>query len=160
MRARRLAQAGDWQALEAFLVETIRAQIEALPEEQRAQLGDTDALVAQQAAAGVAAFRGPWVSYFLDYDPRDDLRHVGVPVLALFGEHDTQVDVEQNLQPFVEALAEGGNTDVTVHVFPRANHLFQEAVTGGVEEYLSLEMAFLPGFIDTISGWLSERFLP
>jgi pimeloyl-ACP methyl ester carboxylesterase len=155
-----LALAGDWEALEVFLIETIRAQLEALPEEQRAQLGDTEALVAQQAAAAAGNLRSPWLSYFLDYDPRNDLRHVRVPVLALFAELDVQVDAEQNLAPFVAALAEAGNDDVTARVFPRANHLFQEAVTGGPEEYLRLEMAFVPGLLETIAGWLRERFLP
>lgn len=154
-----LAQAEDWDALETRLIEILTAQIEALPEEQRAQIGDPEALIAQQAAANVAAFQSPWLSYFFDYDPSDDLRRIAVPILVLFGELDVQVDVQQNRGPFEAALAEAGNDDVTVVVFPQANHLFQEAVTGGPEEYLALDMAFLPGFLDTISDWLSERFL-
>ena len=40
-----------------------------------------------------------------------------------------------------------------------ANHLFQETATGSIDAYLMLEMAFVPGFLDTISDWLGERFL-
>lgn len=154
-----LALAENWAQLEARLVAIFTEQIEALPEDQRAQLGDPEALIAQQAAANVAAFQSPWLRFFFAYDPSDDLRRIAVPILVLFGELDVQVDVQQNRGPFEAALAEAGNEDVTVVVFPQANHLFQEAVTGGPEEYLALEMAFLPGFLDTISDWLSERFL-
>ena len=155
-----LAQAEDWEGLEAHLIAVLTAQVEALPEDHRAQLGDAEGLIALQAAASVASFQSPWLRYFFDYDPRDDLRQITVPVLALFGELDVQADVDQNRGPFEAALAAAGNDDVSVVVFPRANHLFQEAVTGNVDEYLALEMAFLPGFLDTISDWLSERFLP
>jgi uncharacterized protein len=155
-----LAQAADWEALEARLTEILTARIAALPEDQRAQLGDIEALVAPQAAATVDAFQSPWLSYFFDYDPRDDLRQITVPVLALFGEFDVQVHVDQNRGPFEAALAEAGNDDVTTVVVAGANHLFQETTTGGVDEYLMLEMAFVPGFLDTITDWLGERFLP
>ncbi len=155
-----LAQAGHWEALETRLIEIVTAQVEALPEDQRARLGDTEALIAQQAAANVAAFKSPWLRFFFDYDPRDDLRQITAPVLALFGELDVQVDVAQNQGRFEAALAEAGNDDVTVIVFADANHLFQQAVTGNVDEYSTLTMAFAPGLLETISDWLAERFLP
>lgn len=155
-----LAQAEAWAALEARLIEIATAQIAALPAEQRAQIPDPEALIAQQAAANVAAFQSPWLRFFFfSYDPRDDLRRITVPVLVLFGELDVQVDVAQNRGPFEAALAEAGNDDVTVVVVPQANHLFQQAVTGNVDEYLMLENAFIPGFLDTISEWVSERFV-
>ena len=82
------------------------------------------------------------------------------PVLALFGALDVQIDLEHNRPEFEATLAKAGNDDVTVLVFEDANHLFQRAVTGNVDEYFALEMAFLPGFLDAISDWLEERFLP
>ena len=155
-----LAIDGDWEALEATALEIAADQVAALPEAQRAQLGDVDAIVAQQAAATLAAFQSPWLSYFMAYDPRDDLRRITAPTLVLFGDLDVQVDLEQNRGPFEAALVEAGNDDVTVVVVPQANHLFQEAVTGNVDEYLSLEMAFVPALLDTITDWIAERFLP
>lgn len=154
-----LALAEDWAGLEAKLIEIATIQVAALPDEQRAQIADPEGLIAQQAAINLATFQTPWMRLFLAYDPRVDLRRVTAPVLALFGGLDVQVDVEHNRGPLEAALAEAGNDDVTVVVFPRANHLFQEAVSGGVDEYLTLEMAFLPGFLETISDWLGERFV-
>jgi uncharacterized protein len=159
-RAVELASDEAWDALETFMIELGRDQVAALPEAQRAQLGDTDAFIAQQAAVSVAMFQSPWMRFFLDYDPRDDLRRVTVPVLAIFAELDVQVDVDQNRPALEAALADAGNEDVTVLVFDGVNHLFQDAVTGNVDEYLVLEMAFAPGFLDTLSDWLVERFLP
>jgi len=154
------AIAEDWEALEALAVELVTDQIAELPEAQRAQLGDIDAFVAQQVQATVDAFQSPWLSYFMTYDPRDDLRRITAPTLVLFGELDVQVDLEQNRAPFEAALAEAGNDDVTVVVVPQANHLFQEAVTGNVDEYMALEMVFAPGFMDAIVDWIAGRFLP
>ena len=57
------------------------------------------------------------------------------PVLGIFGGNDAQVDAEQNSAALQVALENAGNADVTIQVLPTANHLFQEAVTGGVEEY-------------------------
>ena len=155
-----LALAEDWDALTAFLTAIAAAQAEALPEATRAQLGDLDAFVANQVAGQVAAFQSPWMRWFLSHDPAVDWARVTVPVLALFGGLDVQVDVEQNRAPLEAALAAAGNDDVTIVVFDDANHLFQRAVTGGPEEYLRLEMAFAPGFLQEISAWLAERFLP
>ena len=46
-----LTVAGDREALEAFMWETGRKQIEALPAEQKAALGDPDAYLKQQIAS-------------------------------------------------------------------------------------------------------------
>ena len=64
--------------------------------------------------------------------------------------------VDQNRPPLKTALT--GNLDVTVEVFPRANHLFQTATTGSPSEYGLLEQNCVDGFVDTISGWILARF--
>lgn len=152
-----LVLANDWDGLAALLDAVVREQLETLPDAQRAQLGDLDAFVATQVRAGVDAFESPWLRYFFTYDPRDDLRNVRAPVLALFGGLDVQVDVEANLPALETALAEAGNDDVSVVVFEDANHLFQRARSGGPEEYLALEMAFIDGLLASISDWTLER---
>jgi uncharacterized protein len=153
-----LALAEDWEGLESFLVEVTTAQVAALPEETRAQIPDVDAYVAQQAAAGVATFQVPWMRFFLTYDPADDWSRVTAPVLGIFAALDAQVDLDENLPAFEAALAAAGNDDVTVVVLPEANHLFQRAETGALDEYLRLEMAFLPELPQAITAWLTERF--
>ena len=155
-----LALAEDWEGLESFLFEVTTAQVAALPAAVREQIGDVDAFAAQQAAAGAAAFQVPWMRFFLTYDPADDWSRVAAPVLGLFAGLDAQVDLDENLDAFEAALAGAGNDDVTVVVLPGANHLFQRAETGALDEYLRLEMAFLPDLLQALSAWLTERFLP
>ena len=50
----------------------------------------------------------PWMRYFLTFDPRPALEKIRVPVLALNGELDVQVDAEQNLTAIAAALEKGG----------------------------------------------------
>ena len=78
----------------------------------------------------VAQAMTPWMPYFLAYDPRPALARTRVPVLALNGELDLQVDAEQNLTAIRDALMEAGNDDVTTARLPGLNHLFQTAETG------------------------------
>jgi uncharacterized protein len=70
---------------------------------------------------------------------------------------DVQVDASQNRQGLEAALALAGNKDVTVQVFPSANHLFQVAKTGSPEEYATLPMTFVPGFLENIRDWLQVQ---
>ena len=89
---------------------------------------------------------------------RPALARVTVPVLALNGALDTQVDAEQNLPEIRQALEKGGNTDVTVQVLPGLNHLFQHAETGAVSEYAQLEETFDEATLQLIADWILKRF--
>jgi hypothetical protein len=55
------------------------------------------------------------------------------------------------------ALQKAGNKDVTVKVFPLANHLFIPALSGSVEEYPLLPKVFAPTFLDTLSAWMTKQ---
>ena len=96
----------------------------------------------------------PWMRYFLTFDPRPALEKIRVPVLALNGELDVQVDAEQNLTPIAAALEKGGNRNVTVHRLPEHNHLFQRARTGLVNEYGAIEETLSPMVLDLIRDWI------
>lgn len=152
-----LAMAEEWEELEAFLLETYREGLQALSEEEKAAIGDLEVAAQQRAASSLANLQSPWFQFFLSYDPGQDWEQTTVPVLALFGELDVQADVSQNQPALEAALASAGNTDVTVVVFPTANHLFQDAVTGAVSEYATLPTEFVPGFLEAITDWLLER---
>jgi pimeloyl-ACP methyl ester carboxylesterase len=148
-----LIRAGQWDRLRVILLETARRQIAALPEQERAEFPPLEQLVDDRMA-----FYRSWMRFFLTYDPAGDWSRVRVPVLALFGVLDVQVDLWQNRAGMLTALARAHNGDVTVAVFPRANHLFQEATTGSLTEYASLPPTFVPRFLETISAWILDRF--
>jgi len=152
-----LTAAEDWDGLEARLVQGITEQIQALPEDQQAAIGDAEAYAAQYAAQQLPAFQG-WYAFFFAYDPAVDWAQVTVPVLAFFGGLDTQVDADQNAPALEAALTEAGNEDFTITRFPTANHLFQDAVTGSTDEYGTLDQTFVPDLLPTIVDWINARF--
>ena len=107
-----------------------------------------------QVQAAVEQVLNPWMRYFLAFDPRPALEATRVPVLALNGELDVQVDAEQNLTAIDAALEKGGNHNVTLHRLPKHNHLFQRAKTGLVNEYAVIEETLSPEVLDLIRDWV------
>jgi hypothetical protein len=53
-----------------------------------------------------------------------------------------------------------GNRKVAFHTVPRANHLYQEAVTGNATEYGTLKKEFVPGFLELLGAWVAEQAKP
>jgi len=109
--------------------------------------------VVEQSLAGLTT---PWFRHFLAYDPRPVLAQVEVPVLALWGSLDLQVDPDQNRPAVEQALAE--NPDVVTRVLPGLNHLFQHATSGGPDEYAQIEETFAPEALVAVAEFILERF--
>jgi uncharacterized protein len=101
----------------------------------------------------------PWFRFALTFDPREALRQVKVPVLALNGSLDLQVPHHQNLPEIEKALQEAGNGDVTLRMLPGLNHLFQRAETGTVDEYIRIEETMAPEVLELIREWITARFV-
>jgi pimeloyl-ACP methyl ester carboxylesterase len=142
--------------VKAKLIQQAQAQVAALPAEQQKALGTDPAGAAQkQVEAQIAAMQSPWFQYFLKYDPAPTLAKVKVPVLAIFGGKDVQVAAGPNEAAVKAALAQAGNTHVTTRVYPDANHLFQAAKTGGVQEY-SQRKDMVPGLLDETAQWIKD----
>lgn len=99
----------------------------------------------------------PWFRAFVTLDPREYLRKVACPVLALNGELDLQVLPKQNIPEIEKALKEGGNKDFKASVLPKLNHLFQTAGKGTMDEYSRSEETFAPLALNTISDWILEK---
>ena len=155
IRAMELTLVEEWETLEEHLVDTYRRQFEMLPAEAGPPADEIDALARQTAAQQrEATYQNPWFRFFLAYDPGQDWERVTIPVLAVYAEHDLQVDAAFNREPLRQALERAGNTDATIVTLERSNHLFLETETGDALEYADLEMAFAPGFLDLVSDWL------
>ncbi|MDZ4828581.1 MAG: alpha/beta fold hydrolase [Phycisphaerae bacterium] len=115
-----------------------------------------DAAIDEATAAAVAQLRNPWMIEFLKLDPRDWISRLRIPVLAMNGSLDTQVDMEQNI-PAIEASARLGGAPLTVKRYTGLNHLFQPATTGAVEEYQSIETTFDPTALKDLVDWIVAR---
>lgn len=97
-----------------------------------------------------------WYDFILDYDPAATLHKVRMPVLILNGGTDQQA-VPDNAPKIAAALLAGGNSDITLRVFPGLNHLFIRDSLGFPGGYARLEPQVEPTVIGVVVDWLSVR---
>jgi dienelactone hydrolase len=135
--------------LESEIREQVTKQFEKLPESQRPPV---DAFVQME----LARILSPNFRYLLDFDPKEVLKKVKCPVLAVFGEMDNAVPAEVNRAAMREAYQAGGNANLTIKVIPRANHVFMEADSGTPDEIPHLRKAFAPIFLKVLAEWVSN----
>ena len=151
------ARDGDEAALEASLRDYFGELWDQSTDDDRTIMGEREPFIDRQVEGLTERYLSDWFRSFLAYDPAPDWQQVGVPVLALFGSKDVQVVTEQNEPALRAALEAGGNADVEIVVFPDANHLFQAAQSGAVEEYSTLAAEFTPDFLPTVVAWVTEQ---
>ena len=133
------------------------AQLAAVPDPKQAAPADRAALVERLIAQNLAAFRSPWLRFFIGFDPSTVLRRVACPVFAAFGGRDVQVAEAVNRARLEAALSDARNQQVTVRVYPEANHLFMQAVTGQLAEYATLPKAFVAPLLEDLATWIARR---
>jgi len=146
-----------WDEAEAMIRTEIKTSLDAMTDAQRKAVGDAEKLAATQVAGQMAMVKAPWFKYFLDLDPAVALAKVRCPTLVLFGEHDLQVEAGPNRAAVEDVFRKSGFTKYRIDVFPRANHLYQDSPTGSVAEYASLKKEFVPGFLGTVTSWITEQ---
>lgn len=100
---------------------------------------------AQEGMKQVRAMANPWMNYFLEYDPAEDIKGAKVPVFAIYGEKDRQVSPLLNLWKFRRLQPKA-----TVKVYSGLNHLMQHAETGAPEEYARIEETIAPEVMEDI----------
>jgi hypothetical protein len=144
----------DEEAMRQLTYDSIIAQAEYATEEDLAAIGDLEAFANEQADAAITTLAGTWFRSFLLYDAGEDWARTTIPALAIYGGKDLQVPDEQNAAPFEAAMQAAGNTNYQVLVYPNANHLMQEAITGAIEEYGTLPAEFTPDFLPDLTDWI------
>ena len=114
----------------------------------------------------VAAFRDrPWFfeppapdnSYwtfskvFARYRPLESWGLVRVPVLLVYGAEDRRVPAAESAARISATLRRSGNNDVTVRIFPGADHTFR--LPPGPSGWPDTA----PGYVSTLVDWISRR---
>ncbi len=122
----------------------------------KASIQNKEAYLNSNVQSQIAVFNNMWFKFFIKNNPYDALIEVTIPVLMTFGELDLQVPAEQNKPKMEEALTKAGNKNFKSIIFPKANHLYQEAKTGNPSEYAELSKEFVPDFLKTISDWILQ----
>jgi pimeloyl-ACP methyl ester carboxylesterase len=83
-----------------------------------------------------------------------------IPVLAFFGEKDTQADPIQGAQAYRAALERAGNTNFRVELIPGTDHNIIISETGCLEERSRRPRRgwtnYAPEYLDILEEWLRE----
>jgi pimeloyl-ACP methyl ester carboxylesterase len=99
----------------------------------------------------------PWVKFWMSYDPAPAARQVKAATLILQGATDRQVPADQ-AEKLAALIRAGGNSDVTVRVFPSTNHLFIEDPSGDFNGYDKLRTNKVgTGVLGALADWLAMR---
>jgi pimeloyl-ACP methyl ester carboxylesterase len=94
------------------------------------------------------------------YDPMDVIEKVTIPVLAFFGEKDTQVDPIQGVDAYKKALTKAGNKNFRVELIPNADHNIILSKTGSMKERNSRSAKewqnYAPEYLEIMEDWLKK----
>jgi uncharacterized protein len=94
---------------------------------------------------------------------RNMLTRLDVPVLALFGEKDRNVDWRKTRALYAETIGRNPKARLTVKTFPDGNHNLHQSTTGGYREMLEILKGPGPqmseGYYETILEWLRTEAL-
>ena len=91
----------------------------------------------------------PWIRYFINYDPIQDIRNISVPTFFIYGSKDFQVPPSLNVpvlkKEFPQAL---------IKVYPDLNHMMQHCETGKLTEYGQIEETISPEVLNDIKNFI------
>ena len=87
------------------------------------------------------------------------LSSIGKPVLAMFGEKDTNVDWRKTLKLYQETIGANPNASLTIKSFPNANHILKQCDTGGIREMnqQAWDAPYAEGYYKTMLTWLQAQ---
>lgn len=104
----------------------------------------------------VNSITSPWYQYFLKYKPDEYWSRLTIPVLAINGTKDVQVIAMPNLDGIAKSLRKANNKHFKTLAITNLNHLFQQAGTGGPDEYAKIEQTIDPAVLEIMSSWILE----
>jgi dipeptidyl aminopeptidase/acylaminoacyl peptidase len=90
----------------------------------------------------------------MEYDPMPAFGKIACPVLAVFGELDTLTPVNDTVQNLRKGLERARNSDVTIKVFPKADHAL--LVWPGPNDQSHWPL-LAPGYLDTLTSWIKSH---
>ena len=102
----------------------------------------------------VATMNQPWLNWFNDYDPTNDIRQIRCPIFALNGNRDRQV-ISTLCLPALRQLLQPSKKHL-IKEYPSLNHLFQHCTTGLPDEYSQIEETISPEVLQDIAQWINS----
>lgn len=118
----------------------------------------SDAMNEESFIANNAAFlNNKWGREFLAFEPASYLKEMNVPMLALFGSKDMQVNPLINSNGFKKALSPLQFANATIKILPNLNHLFQQCTVCSLKEYGDLEETMAPVIFEEIIPFILRQ---
>lgn len=96
-------------------------------------------------------------------DARDHLKNIKCPVLAVYGDKDLNVDVNQSISVYREQFKKSGHNDYTIKVYKGGTHaltkdkLFKDGKISFFEILIYGEGIYVDGYLDLITNWIKGR---
>jgi pimeloyl-ACP methyl ester carboxylesterase len=103
--------------------------------------------------ASLTSARFWWLAVY-HHDPTPILRTLRMPVLGLFGENDLSFPIPTVKANMEEALATAGNCDITMRVFPGAEH---QLMVPQEHQGRTLRRIVTPDFLPALVSWVSAH---
>ncbi len=123
---------------------------------------DEAAFLAEQKQFLSGAFQVDETTGLMVYVPHFQrmLARVSIPVLAIFGERDRNVNWHNTVALYSKTIGKNQNASLTIKTFPDGNHNLQQARTGGLREMLQMsEHRASAGYYEAMADWLRMNVL-
>lgn len=102
----------------------------------------------------IVSLDNDWLTYFLKYDPSEDMKKINCPVFALNGSLDMQVLSRDNMPVIRENLPE--NPLNQIKEYDSLNHLFQHCTVQNSLNYAAIEETISAEVLNDISHWINS----
>lgn len=92
-----------------------------------------------------------------EFDPMEIVANTRLPVLSLYGEHDTQINPFQGAEVYKQRLQEAGHPLSEVHMLTHADHNMWFSETGCLkEQQKQTGQQVVPELAETVDKWLRK----
>ncbi|MCP4614141.1 MAG: alpha/beta fold hydrolase [Planctomycetes bacterium] len=130
----------------------ILEKFNSLDKEEKMLLGTTEDKIKGKIKYSLS----PWFEYYLSCDQSATLEKVSCPILAVYGDKDTQCPSKVNISALKEAMAKGSNDNYLAKELPGHNHMLQTAMTGAESEYSKITETISPAALELITQWILD----
>lgn len=150
--------AGAGQEIDDVIVEQLSKQAPGLTENARDSFDDLRAngVSNNYNTALASIFRKeiqPFIFSWMQFDPKEEIKKLNIPVLIINGDKDIQVSVSE------AELLKAAKPDAEFKIIPKMNHIFKEVEGNDLENsktYNLHNLPIVPELVETISVFIKK----